>query len=798
MPRTDLTSAGNLPVEPTSFVGRHRELGEVKRLLARSRLVTLTGMGGTGKTRLAVRAAGQLRRAFPDGVWFADLTSIRAPKPVRPDEPDPDGLTYVVMTALGLRESGDGTPPTHQLVAGLRERQALLVLDNCEHLMPACAALAGALLRGCEAVRILATSREPLLVAGEVLCTVPSLRAPEKGERLSLSAAGEYESVALFAARAGAVVPDFALTERNLPAVGELCRRLDGLPLAIELAAAWLRVLAPEQLLDRLNNRFALLTRGSRTAPERQQTLRACADWSFDLCARPERMLWARLSVFAGGFELDAVEQVCCDGDLPRADVLDLVTELLDKSILVRQDAGDGPGRRARYRMLETIRDYGQGRLAEAGEEAALRRRHRDWYRELARRARTDSAGDRQVSGLARLRREHANLRAVVEFCLTEPGGAEVVLDLAASLPWSYWRGRGLFGEGRRWLDLALARAPAPTAVRVRALLANSQLAFWQGDAAAAQRLLAEGEELARRIGTGAELAHAVYLRGAGATFAGDLPSAVDSLERARAILAGTPHPDPDLYPHVLLALATAAGLAGDLDRASAAWAETAAFIEPQGDGIHRALSLSIGGLLAWLKGDLHRAYTQELQCLQLRRARESDDRYGTAQCLETLAWITADQGHHRRAATLLGAAGALWSDVGTSIAAFGHYVGHHDACARHLRSALGEAAFTGSFRAGQAMTYQEALGYALDDPARSGPALRRDAYAPLSPRERQVAELLAQGRSNREIAAALLVSRRTAESHVESILAKLGFTSRTQVAAWAATRHQGAAEDAG
>jgi predicted ATPase/DNA-binding NarL/FixJ family response regulator len=788
MPRTDPTSAGNLPAELTSFVGRRGDLGEVKRLLSGSRLVTLTGVGGTGKTRLAVQAAAQLRRAFPHGVWFVDLTSLPAQQPVDPDPADPDVLAYLVMTAFGLGES-TGETPARQLAAHLRQRRALLVLDNCEHLTSACAVLADVLLRGCPALGILATSREPLSVAGEALFAVSPLRTPAPGERLGTAAAERYESVALFAARARAAVPEFAVTEQNVSAVGELCRRLDGLPLAIELAAARVRVLTPQQILDRVNDRFALLTRRARTGPRRQQTLRACADWSFDLCAEPERRLWARLSVFAGGFELDAAERVCADAGLPPADILDVVTELVDKSVLLRQDAGAGRAGPARYRMLETIRDYGQEKLAAAGEQAVLRRRHRDWYQQLAGRARTDRAGDRQAPGLARLRREHANLRAVVEFCLTEPGGADVVLGLATSLPWSYWRAPGLLGEGRRWLGLALAQATAAPAQRVRALLTSSQLAFWQGDAAAATRLLDEGEELARRIGAGAELAHAAYLRGAGAMFAGDLPGAGASLDRARAMLADAPHPDPDLPLHVLRSVAVVAGLTGELDRASAACDEASAITEARGDGVQRGQTLWIGGLVAWLRGDLVQAHAQQVQCARLTRASESDDRYGTAQCLEVLAWITADQHRHRRAAVLLGAADALWTDVGTSIAAFGHYREHHNACARRIRAALGDAAFAGAFREGRAMTYREALACALDEP---GPPVRPSQPAtpdPLTRRERQVADLLARGLSNREIAAALVIAPRTAESHVESILLKLGLANRTQVATWAAGR---------
>jgi DNA-binding NarL/FixJ family response regulator len=271
--------------------------------------------------------------------------------------------------------------------------------------------------------------------------------------------------------------------------------------------------------------------------------------------------------------------------------------------------------------------------------------------------------------------------------------------------------------------------------------------------------------------------------------FAGDLPVAVEILDRARAILADAPHPDPDLQPHVLFALAVAAGLAGDLETASAARDEALVAIEERGDGFHRIQALSAGGLIAWVQGDFSQAYALQTQCLGLRRAWESDDLYSTAQCLEMLAWTTADQRDHQRAAVLLGAAESLWADLGTSVTAFGHYLGHHRACERRIRAALGDAAFTDAFRKGRAMTCQEALAHALDEPGQPGRTQQRDAWAPLTRRERQVAALLARGMSNREIAAALVLSRRTAEAHVQSILIKLGFTNRAQVAAWAAAR---------
>ena len=426
---------------------------------------------------------------------------------------DPDGLAFLVTSTLRVREQGGGSP-LEVLVEQLAHRHLLLVLDNCEHLLPASAILADALLRGCPRLRILATSREPLTVTGETLVAVSPLPAPEPDQPPTLADMNRYESAMLFLARAETVVPGFGLTADNYLAVASLCRRLDGLPLAIELAAARIRVLAPQQIVDRLTDRFAVLPRGRRNAPERQQTLRACVDWSFDLCTKPERRLWARLAVFAGGFELDAVEGVCADEQLPQPDLLDLLTGLIDKSILVRDDAADGDAKVARYRMLETIRDYGQEKLDEAGEDGVLRRRHRDWYLRLVARTRAEELSDRSAFWMARLTRDHANLRTALEFCLTEPGEAEAALRLAVSLPGQYWSASGLIGDGRHWLDHALGQATAPTALRARALLISSHLAVGQGDTATGIRLLDEGEQLARQLDASAELGQAAYMRG--------------------------------------------------------------------------------------------------------------------------------------------------------------------------------------------------------------------------------------------------------------------------------------------
>ncbi len=783
MPTRVRGKGGNLPLELTSFVGRRREVSEVKRLLATSRLVTLAGVGGVGKTRLAQRVAADPPRAFPDGTWFVDLTAVRELEVLSREVEESQLLAHVVAGALGLREQS--ARPSLEVLAGqLAGRQLLLVLDNCEHLISACAVLVGALLPTCPDLRVLATSRESLRIAGEVIFQVSPLPVPDPDRRPALADLMTCESVALFVARAEAVLPGFSLTEDNWEAVAGICHRLDGLPLAIELASARLRVLAPYQILERLTDRFALLSGSRRAVPDRQQTLRACVEWSFELCAKQEQRLWARLAVFTGGFELDAVEGICADDELAADELLDVVAALVDRSILVCDDQVGA----ARYRMLETIRAFGQEKLVVAGERAELRRRHRDWYQQLVARANAEWISDRQAYWLSRLGREHPNLRAAAEFCLTEPGEAEAALRLVVSLPLLYWRVRGLFNEGRRWLDRALAQTSGATALGARALLLASHLATWQGDIDAAMPMLVEGHDLAQRLDAVTERAFAFLVRGLATLFSNDLPGAVDALEHGLTILSSAAQPDLELRLDLLNVLGVATGLAPDHERAVACQQEMLEITEPRGEGLYRSRAMWARGLVAWHQGRLTEAAKHELESLRIKQKQGSGDRYGTAQCLEALAWITASQQQHRRAATLLGAADALWADLGTPFSSNKFMIGYHDACQRQSREALGDVPFQQALDHGRSLTPDDVLAYALEQTPQPPPP-SPGAVAPLTRRERQVADLVAQGLSNREIASTLVISHRTVDGHVENILAKLGFTTRTQVAAWVAAQ---------
>ncbi len=778
--------ADNFPRALSSFVGRAREVREVKRLLSSSRLVTLTGIGGVGKTRLALHSAAEMRRAFPDGTWFVDLTDLHDPDFAMRDMQDPELLAQLVAGVLRLPAQPTRSP-LDQLRESLATRRLLLVLDNCEHLLSGCAVLVDTVLRACPQVHVLATSREPLLTEGETTFAVPPLVLPRAGRLPSLAALAEVDSVALFVGRARSIVQGFELTADNQAAVSAICRRVDGLPLAIELAAARVQILAPQQIMDRLTDRFAVLNRGSRTAPQRLQTLRACLDWSFDLCTTREQGLRARLSVFAGGAELDAVEGICADEGLPVEEVFEVVATLVDKSILTRID----DGQTSRYRMLESVRDFGLEELRAAGQDAALRRRHRDWYRQLAIRAQREWLSERQAYWLARLGREHANIRVAMEYCLSEPGEAEDALRIAASLPPMHWIAKALFREGRQWLNRALTQAAQPTRVRAQALLLASQLAIGQGDPGAGAELLDRGEALAQRLNAQAELAYATYLRGLVKMFAtGDLPAAIDHFEHALTALEADAQGPSQLQIDLRLTLGHAVGLLGDGDRAAALEQQVRGLTEPWDQAFYRARVVWGRALAAWRNGELETATALVSERLRPLQGQGLDDRYGIALSVEVLAWIAAAAGQGHRAATLLGAADSLWTEIGSSIGGYRYLEDDHRECERRAREMLGDDVFGEAFEQGRSFVPEQSIACALDaklvpeqGTAAAGPA--GDPVVALTRREREVAEHLAQGLTNKEIAERLGISQRTVETHVEHILAKLGFSGRAQVAAW-------------
>ncbi|MGW5112811.1 protein kinase domain-containing protein [Nocardia sp. NPDC004123] len=754
---------GALPLELTSFVGRRAQLSEVKKALSESRLVTLTGIGGVGKTRLAARAASKLRDSYADGVKLVEFGDIH----------EPELVDDIVATSVGVRNLA-GRPAREVLVEFLSTRNLLLVLDNCEHLVEAVAYLAESLLRGCVDLSILATSREVLGIGGESVFPVTPLSFPDPSSVPTLGEASRYDAVELFVERAAAALPGFELTRDNQLAVARICARLDGLPLAIELATARLRVLSVDQILRRLDDRYTLLTAGNRDVPTRQQTLWWCIGWSYDLCTPREQQLWSRLSIFAPSFELDAAEAVCGTAT-PDPDLLDALFALVDKSILIREEFGGA----VRFRMLDTVQNYGRRKLEEAGEDSEIGRRHRDWYERLALDSEAEWVSPRQLEWDSRLKQELPNLRKAMEFDLSEASAGG--MRIAAAL-FSFWYMGGRITEGRSWLDRTLARSVVGQGRdRAKALYSAGMLAASQGDLAAATARVAELEGLATQM-TGPEIATWVAVAdGFTALVSDDLGRAVARLEEARELVTGCS--DPVLRMDTSLSLGWAYQLSGDLRRAVACHEQALAFADSRGgETSFRSWLLWAMGTAFWRQGALDRA--TDLLKESLRRARSVDDPLIAATSLEALAWIASDRDDVRRAAVLMGAAGALGRAAGSSAILFPNLATHHEACERRAQETLGAREFGKAQKKGSAMSFAVAVAFGLGEDLPS-PADR--AASILTKRERQIAELVAEGLTNNAIAGRLTISRRTAEGHVEHILTKLGFTSRAQIARWVA-----------
>ncbi|MGW5382187.1 protein kinase domain-containing protein [Nocardia sp. NPDC003963] len=759
--------SGNLPLELTSLVNRRTELAELKNLLATSRLVTLTGTGGVGKTRLAVRAATQVARDFADGVWLADLTEVS----------DPAILVDVVAAAVGIRDEA-GRPLIDVLVEHLCPREMLLVLDNCEQLVDPVAELDQVLLQGCAGLRILATSREPLNIAGEAVLRVAPLKVPDPGREPTLLGLPRFDAVTLFCERAVAAVPGFEIDEENKGAVARICARLDGLPLAIELAAARLRTMTPQQILERLDIRNPLLTRSSRTAPARQQTLRMCMDWSHDLCSPAEQQLWAQLSVFAGSCEIDAVEGIC-DIDPGPLSMLDVLSSLVDKSVLIREESGTA----VRFRMLETLRDYGRRELNAAGLERELRRRHHQWYEQLCANAAAGWISAAQPDWIARLTREQPNLREAIEYCLSEDTdtAADAGLRTAAGL-YEFWNFRGLYNEGRSWLRRALARpgwhSPPD---RIEALCAAGGLAAQHGEFTAAAEALAEAQELAGPESAPKSRAQIAFLEGLFALSRGESDTAPAHFERAVELTDS--NPADKLRMSALTLLGWAHELSGDTDRAREYYRRVLAVTEPCHEILHRAASLRGVGVAVWRDGDRDRARQLLTEALRVNSGLNST--VLNMFCLEGLAWIVDMRTEAERAAILMGAAQALWPAGARVMTVFRNMAGYHEECERDARAALGVRRYDAAHQQGQTMGMEAATAYALGESAGAASGAAADPAPKLTKRERQVADLVARGLSNKQIATKLVISQRTAQGHVENILTKLGYTSRAQIAAW-------------
>ena len=607
----------NLPQQATYFIGREKQVEEVKALLARTRLLTLVGAGGSGKTRLSLQVAADLLDGQGDGVWLVELAALS----------DPALVPQAAADVLGIRETA-GKTVQQALVEALKAKRLLLILDNCEHLVGACAALAADLLRTCPGVHLLASSREPLNVTGEQTYRVPTLSLPDPRQPQTPQSLSQYEAVRLFIERAQAVQPSFTVTDANAPAVAQVCWRLDGIPLAIELAAARSRSLSAEEINRRLDQRFRLLTGGSRDRLPRQQTLRALIDWSYDLLTESEKSLLCRLSVLAGGWTLEAAEGVCSGGDVENFEVLDLLTSLVDKSLVVYEEGVDGQGR---SRLLETVREYAGDRLQESGSFEETKDRAAAWFLGFAAEAEPQMIGPEQALWLERLEAEHDNLRASLSWYenVTEPqgeGGAaglrlENGLRLAGSL-WRFWYVRGHLSEGRQWLGRVL-----------------------------------------------------------------ESPSGLESTS----------------------------GLEGAAGREGAAGFEALAI---------RSKALSGAGNLARNQGDYAAARALYEESLTLFR--QLGDQRGIAESLEGMAGVASGLNQMERAAQLWGAAASLRETIGCLRSTAEQ--GEADKRVSSGRTALGEATFTAAWDAGRAMTWEQAVGFALSGPGGDAEPIRHPA----------------------------------------------------------------------
>jgi non-specific serine/threonine protein kinase len=761
---------GRLPAELTSFIGRKTELEQVRHLIDDHRLVTLTGPGGVGKSRLAVRTAGLAQAAFADGVAFVALSGLT----------EPSLLAQTICDALGVTERGSD-PAIIRLADHLADLRLLLVLDTCEHLVDECAMLTEAMLRAAHGLRILATSRQPLDVMGEYSFPVAPLDRPGPGpDRPGAPSSEECDSVKLFTERAAATVQGWTLAKADREVVIQLCDRLDGIPLAIELAAVQLRTFSLDQMLSRLGSHL-FQVRGRRTSLQRHQTLRATVDWSHELCSAEERLLWARLSVFATDFDLDAAEQVCSGDGLPAEQIVEVLTGLLEKSIVQRADRGG----RVRYRMLDTLRRYGADRLAARGmdEESRLLHRCFDWYAGLLRRARAELSSAAQVRWLEWFGCERDNIRAVLGQVL--PTADEEAIREAMSALGRFWTLNGILGESRHWMDRLLEKRDTTGPGWSEFLTIAALTMTLQNDLDVSGELLERALAQARAEGDQDGVAAALTGKGVVALFAGDFDESLQLLDTADEQYGETGGDDLFiLLTRIFQALAYL--FKNDLAAAIAHADRAVRLGEERGELWARSYGMLVSGLALWLTGDLDEAMRQLRRSLRIKR--DLNDGLGVTLGLEGIAGCLCSRGEFVRAAMLLGASDRLRESTHTS------WFGPHHAVLREIHidqavNALGQERYRAAFKDGEQLPLPHAIEDALGESMTAAPGKPANKSGsdghPLTERERQVAALVAEGLSNRDIAERLTIAKRTADSHVEHILAKLGYSSRAQIAAW-------------
>jgi predicted ATPase/DNA-binding SARP family transcriptional activator/DNA-binding CsgD family transcriptional regulator len=801
----------NLPAPRTSFVGREREMIEVKRKLAMTDLLTLIGTGGSGKTRLALEVARDLAGAYPDGVWLVELAPLSEGALV----------PQVVAGTLGVQEQSESSL-LENLLDALHDKEMLLILDNCEHLIESAARLTDTLLDSCPRLRMLATSREPLGVTGELDWLVPSLSVPDAQHYPAVEALEGYESMRLFADRASNRQPGFELTPENATAVAQVCAKLEGIPLAIELAAARVGVLSAQQISERLGYSLKVLTSGERTANHRHQTLRAALDWSYELLSEPEQVLFRRLSVFAGGFTLEAAESVGAGGVIEEADVLELLSYLVDKSLVVAEESWE---RGARYRLLEPVRQYASEKLEDGGEAEAVGRRHAEFFLALAEEAEVELSRPRQAEWLDRLETEHDNLRAALSWAF------EREIDLGPRMAGAlcrFWHTRGYLSEGRRYLEQAVARSDAVSAsVRAKALDGLGWIAEPQGDYERARVAYEESLELYRRSNDKIGVANALGDLGSLALDRGDYARATSLLEESltlhrelgsKEVVVGvlnglgvlaSANGDRERsvsYFREALALSRGSGsvrknaaslgnlgitmlVHGDPEQATALLDESLALFQEIGDSSNIAIGRMHSALAALTQGDHERVRALSQESLKLLQ--KGEDKQHIPDCLEIMAGGAGAQGRAQRAARLWGAAEAMREDIGVPLQPEDRRL--LDPYLATARSSLGEVVWQATLAEGRAMMPEQAIEYALtaEESAFPPPVVRSSGggSAALTPRQEEVAVLVSGGLTNRQIASELSISEHTVATHIAKILKKLGLSSRSRLSAWVAER---------
>lgn len=770
----------NLPASRTSFVGREHEMLDAKRTLAMTRLLTFTGAGGSGKTRLALEVARNLLGVYPDGVWLVELAPLS----------EGELLPQAVAGTLGVREQ-PGQPITDTLAEALRDKETLLVLDNCEHLADPVARLLDALLDSCPRLRVLATSRETLNVEGEAVRWVSSLPVPAPNR---LPTAGElirYDAVRLFLDRVRLKLPDFDLTAENGRAVAKICRELEGIPLAIELATARVGTLSVEQISERLQDTLGLLSAGRRTAVTRQRTLRGALDWSYEMLGESERTLFERLSVFAGGWTLEAAEPTGAGDGIQEGEVLNLLSRLVNKSLVVTEASGD---RGLRYRMLEPVRQYAREKLEESGEVEAVLCRHAKFFLTLAERTKPELKGVHQEEWLGRLEQEHDNHRAALSWAL-ERRKAGLALRLSAALG-EFWYMRGHLSEGRRWLERGLAGdGMLPVRARAKALNEAGYMALYQGELEPAIALLDESVGLFTELGAEPWVATSLMNLGHALLHQGDnerLKALCKEAEGLRSQFV-----DQEAIAMLLLFLGMVTLHEGNYERTVALLDESLALFRKLGDTRRMTMCHSYLWMATLAQGNQERAAALLKENLHLLRRLGLKPQifYGL---LES-AVMAAVREQPARAARLWGAAEALREVIGLALPLWDHAPTGYEGQLAAVRAQLGNgASWEAAWQEGRTIGMEEAIEYALS--AEEEPVSPTPATAPEEPkvaepppvlthREEEVATLVAQGLTNRRAASELSISEHTVATHVAKILKKLGLHSRSQLAAWVTER---------